>query len=46
VIDAVKSDELKIVLDGENLEPRLEVSDALKGKVTLKSVQTTKFRSM
>ena len=46
VIDAVKSDELKIVLDGENLEPRLEVPDALKGKVTLKSVQTTKFRSM
>lgn len=46
VIDSVKAEDLKIILDGENLEPRLEVTDALKGKVMLKSVSTPKFRSI
>ena len=40
---ALKPEELKIVLNGENLEPRLELPDVLKGKVILKSVHTSKF---
>lgn len=40
---ALKPEELKIVLNGDNLEPRLELPDILKGKVILKSVQTSKF---
>jgi len=45
LVNSLKPDEVRIVLDavGQNLEPRLEVPDALKGKVTLKSVQTSKF---
>lgn len=42
-LDSVKPDELKIVLQGQNLEPRLDLPDALKGKVVLKSVQPSKF---
>src|SRR5215213_3146024 len=42
---SLKPEELKIVL-GENLEPRLELPDALKGKIVLKSVQTSKFVSV
>ena len=45
LIDSLKSEDLKIVLDpaGQSLEPRLELPQALKGKVFLKSVQTSKF---
>lgn len=45
LLNSLKPDEVRIVLDtvGQNLEPRLEVPDALKGKVTLKSVLTSKF---
>ncbi|HEX3252237.1 MAG TPA: CdaR family protein [Pyrinomonadaceae bacterium] len=42
LINSLKPDELKIVLDN-NGQPQLEVPDALKGKVTLKSVQPSKF---
>jgi len=34
---------LKVVLEGDDLTPRLELPDALKGKVVLKSVQTSRF---
>ena len=43
LINSLKSEEVKIVLDGNKLEPRLELPDALQGKVTLKSVHTSKF---
>ena len=43
VLEALKPEELKIVLNGENLEPRLELPEALKTKVILKSVHTSKF---
>jgi hypothetical protein len=45
LINSLRPEEVKIVLDsvGRNLEPRLEVPDALKGKITLKSVHTAKF---
>jgi YbbR domain-containing protein len=42
-LDALKPDDIKIVLDGQNLEPRLMLPDALKGKVILKSVHTSKI---
>jgi YbbR domain-containing protein len=42
-LDDLKPEELKIVLNNENLEPRLELPDVLKGKVILKSVHTSKF---
>lgn len=42
-LETLKPDEVKIVLQGQNLQPRLELPDALKGKVVLKSVQTSKF---
>lgn len=42
-LEALKPEELKIVLNNENLEPRLELPDELKGKVILKSVNTSKF---
>ena len=42
-IDTLKPEELRIVLDGADLKPRLELPDALKGKVTLKSISTSKF---
>ena len=45
LVNSLKSEEVKIVLDNE-LKPQLEVPDALKGKVTLKSVQTSKFISL
>jgi len=41
-LQSLKPEELKIVLDGNGL-PRLELPDALKGKVILKSVHTSKF---
>jgi len=42
-LEALKPEEIKIVLNGENLEPRLDLPDVLKGKVILKSVNTSKF---
>lgn len=42
-LEALKPDDMQIVLDGQNLEPRLVLPDALKGKVILKSVHTSKF---
>nr|AUN37856.1 putative secreted protein [uncultured bacterium] len=42
LVNSLKSEELKIVLDND-FKPQLEVPDALKGKITLKSVQTSKF---
>jgi len=42
-LESIKPEELQIVLDGDDLKPRLELPDALKGKVVLKSVQTPRF---
>ena len=44
-IDSLKAEDLKIILDGtgQTFEPRLQLPDALKNKVFLKSVQVTKF---
>jgi hypothetical protein len=42
-LQSLKHEELKIILEGDNLTPRLELPDALKGKVVLKSVQTSRF---
>jgi YbbR domain-containing protein len=42
LINSLKPEEVKIVLDNDR-KPQLEVPDALKGKITLKSVQTSKF---
>lgn len=42
LINTLKPDEVKIVLDAD-LEPRLEIPEALKGKVILKSVSPSKF---
>jgi YbbR domain-containing protein len=42
LVNSLKPQEVKIVLDND-LKPQLEVPDALKEKVTLKSVQTSKF---
>jgi YbbR domain-containing protein len=45
LIDSLKADDLRIVLDtvGQNLQPRLELPQALKGKVFLKSMNPSKF---
>lgn len=45
LVNSLKPGEVKIVLDND-LKPQLEVPDALTGKVTLKSVQTSKFISL
>jgi hypothetical protein len=42
-LQSLKSEELKIVLEGDALQPRLDLPDALKGKVVLKSVSTSRF---
>jgi YbbR domain-containing protein len=42
LVNSLKPEEVKIVLDND-LKPQLQLPDALKGKVTLKSVQTSKF---
>lgn len=42
-MESLKPEEVKIVLDDKTLEPQLELPDALKGRVTLKSVHTTRF---
>ena len=43
LLETVKPEQLGIILDGEHLEPRLELVKMLQGRVTLKSVHTTKF---
>ena len=43
LVNSLTPQDLKIVLDGPTLEPRLDLPDALKGKITLKSVSTAKF---
>src|SRR5687768_2495397 len=45
LLDTLKAEDLKIVLEavGQTLEPRLELPDTLKGKITLKSIQPSKF---
>jgi YbbR domain-containing protein len=40
-LDSLKPEEIRIVLDGDT--PTLQLPDALKGKVVLKSVQNSKF---
>jgi len=45
LVNSLKPEEVKIVLDND-LKPQLKVPDALKGKVMLKSVQTSKFISL
>ena len=42
-LETLKPEDFRVILDGDDLEPRLELPDALKNKVTLKSVQTSKF---
>jgi len=42
-LESLKPEELKIILAGQNLEPRLELPDALKGKIVMKSVSTSRF---
>ena len=42
-LESLKPEELKIVLEGDDLKPRLELPDALKGKIVLKCVQTSRF---
>jgi YbbR domain-containing protein len=48
VVNSLKPEAMQIVLDtdGQSFKPRLEVPDALKGKVTLKSVQPSKFLAL
>jgi YbbR domain-containing protein len=43
LLETLKPEQVRIVLDREDLKPRLELPDSLKGKVTLKSIQTSKF---
>jgi YbbR domain-containing protein len=45
LLDTLKAEDVKIVLDsvGQTLAPRLELPAALKGKVILKSMPTSKF---
>lgn len=45
LLDTLKAEDIRIILDsvGQNLEPRLELPDALKGKVSLKSIHASKF---
>ncbi len=45
LVNSLKPEEVKIVLNND-LKPQLEVPDALKGKVVLKSVQPSKFISL
>jgi len=42
-LEALRPEDLRIVLVGDNLEPRLKLPDVLEGKVILKSVHTSKF---
>lgn len=42
-LESLKPEELKIVLEGQDLKPRLELPDAVRGRVVLKSIQASKF---
>ena len=42
-LESLKPEELKIILAGADLKPRLELPDALKGKIILKTVHTSRF---
>ena len=41
LLETIKSEQFRIILDGD--EPRLELPKMLQGRVTLKSIQTSKF---
>jgi YbbR domain-containing protein len=43
LLDTLKADELKVLVDQAGLEPRLQLPDALKGKIVLKSIHVSKF---
>ena len=43
LLETAKSEQFRIILDGEHLEPRIELPKMFQGSVTLKSVHTTKF---
>jgi len=45
LIDSLKAEDIKIILEsvGQTLEPRLQLPEASKGKVFLKSLQPSKF---
>jgi YbbR domain-containing protein len=43
LLNSLKAEDLKIVLDAAGQSPRLELPQALAGKVVLKSVQASKF---
>ena len=43
LLESLKANELKIMVDEAGLEPRLQLPDALKGKIVLKSVHVSKF---
>jgi len=42
LVNSLKPEEVKIVLDSD-FQPQLEIPEALKGKVILKSVSSSKF---
>jgi YbbR domain-containing protein len=43
ILNTLKADELKVVVDQAGLEPQLKLPDALKGKIILKAVHVSKF---
>jgi YbbR domain-containing protein len=43
ILDTLKANELKVMVDQAGLEPQLQLPDALKGKIILKAVHVTKF---
>jgi hypothetical protein len=42
-LEAAKTQDMRIVLVGEDLKPRLELPDLLRSKIVLKSVRTSRF---
>lgn len=42
-LESIKAEQIRIILDGDDLIPRLELPKMLQGRVTLKSVQTARF---
>ncbi|HEU4510144.1 MAG TPA: CdaR family protein [Pyrinomonadaceae bacterium] len=43
LLEKLKANELKVMVDQAGLDPKLELPDALKGKIVLKSVHVSKF---